>query len=67
MDQVRAGDIDELMSAPGESEARPTPNVAPERKGRRDLTVVRQSDETDADYVARCELVALLIDAVEQG
>jgi hypothetical protein len=45
-----------------------SPTIAPpERKGRRDLAVIRQPDETDADYEARCSFVSRLLDAVEKA
>jgi hypothetical protein len=40
--------------------------VAPELKGRRDFAVIREPDDTDADYEARCKLVALLFDVAEK-
>ncbi len=47
--------------------ARPTVIVAPELRGRRDFVVVREPDETDAEYQSRCDLFAVLLDHVEKG
>jgi len=51
----------------GLAEAPPTVIVAPELRGRRDLVVIREPDETDADYQAPCDLVALLLGHAEKA
>jgi len=40
--------------------------VAPELAGRCDYTVVREPDDNDADYEARVDLFALLLDHTEK-
>jgi hypothetical protein len=49
------------------ADAPPTVIVAPELRGRRDGVVIREPDDTDADYEARCDLVALLLDYAEKA
>lgn len=51
----------------GLPEARPAVIGAPELRGRRDLVVIREPDETGADYQARCDLVALLLGHAEKA
>jgi len=48
------------------SDIRPTVIVAPELRGQRDFVVVRDPDDTDADYETRCNLFKLLLDHVEK-
>jgi len=67
MSDVGARETNERTTEPARGDAEPAVIAPPERKGRRDLTVVRQPDETDADYEARSSFVALLVDAVEKG
>jgi len=67
MRNLRTREIDEQTASPAQRETLPAPMVAPHPKGRRGLTVVREPDETDAAYAARCEFVVMLIDAVEKG
>jgi hypothetical protein len=67
MSDGRAFETDEQTVEPAQGKPEPTVIAAPERKGRCDLTVVRQTGETDADYKARCKYIALLLDAVETG
>jgi hypothetical protein len=45
---------------------RPVVIVAPELRGRRDSVVIREQDDTDADYQSRCDLVALLLNHAEK-
>jgi hypothetical protein len=52
----------QTASDPCLPEVQPTVIVAPELVGRRDFAVVREPDDTDADYQARCDLLALLLD-----
>ena len=66
MSEVRRRQTSEQTSDPVSGEVRPTVIVAPELRGRRDFTVVREPDDTDADYEARCKLVALLLDVAEK-
>jgi hypothetical protein len=65
MSDGRAGETNEKTVEPAQRTAEPTVIAAPERKGRCDLTVVRQTGETDADYKARWKYITLLLDAVE--
>jgi hypothetical protein len=51
----------------GLPQVRPTVIVAPELRGRRDLAVIREPDDTDTDYQARCDMVALLLDHAEKA
>jgi hypothetical protein len=48
------------------NDVRPTVIVAPELRGRHDFVVVRDPDDTDADYESRCNLFKLLLDHVER-
>jgi|HubBroStandDraft_1064217.scaffolds.fasta_scaffold215748_2 hypothetical protein len=66
MSEVRRRETNDRTSDPAEGEARPTVIVAPELKGRRDFAVIREPDDSDADYEARCKLVALLLDVAEK-
>ncbi len=45
---------------------RPTVIIAPELRGRRDFVVVRDPDDTDAEYESRCNLLKLLLDYAEK-
>jgi hypothetical protein len=56
-----------LDPEPTPAVAPPTVIVAPELHGRRDGVVIREPDDTDAEYQARCELVALLLDHAEKA
>ena len=58
---------DEPRPDPGRPDAEPVVIVAPELRDRRDLVVVREPGESDADYQARCELFALLREHIERG
>ena len=66
MSDLDARETSERTSKPAQGATEPAAIVPPERTGRRDLIVVRQPGETDADYETRCSFVALLLDAVEQ-
>jgi hypothetical protein len=67
MSNAGAHETNERTAELTQGKAEPVTRVAPERKGRRDLTVERQPDETDADYEARRTFVTQLLDAVEKG
>jgi hypothetical protein len=49
------------------ADAPPTVIVAPELRGSRDGVVVREPDDTDADYEARRDLLTLLLDYAEKA
>jgi hypothetical protein len=49
------------------ADAPPTVIVAPELRGRRDGVVIREPEDTNADYQARCDLVTLLLDHAEKA
>jgi len=66
MSQGRRRETNERTSDPTQGEGRSTVIVAPELKGRRDFAVIREPDDTDADYEARCKLVALLLDVAQK-
>ncbi len=65
MNDTRARKTDVQTSGFSDEEVQPTMTVAPEPKGRRGVTVIREPDETDSDYEARCAFMARVIDAVE--
>jgi hypothetical protein len=67
MSDLGARETNERTTEPAQGDAAPAVIAPPERKGRRDLTVIRQPDETDADYEARCSFVTLLHHAVEKA
>ena len=67
MTDAGAFETNERTTEPVPADADPAVLAPPERKRRRDLAVVRQPDETDTDYEARCSFVALLLDAVEKA
>jgi hypothetical protein len=69
MNEIRPPKAPAEVSQPdlGLAEAPPTVIVAPELRGRRDLVVIREPDETGADYRARCDLVALLLGHAEKA
>jgi len=60
---VPSGDV---PPDPDLTDPRPTVLVAPELAGRRDYTVIREPDDTDADYEARVDLFALMLDHAEK-
>ncbi len=49
------------------SEIRPVVIVAPDAGDPRDFVVVRELDDTDADYQARMDLFSLLLDPTRKG